>query len=59
MAIVQTIDSALEANIGKHGVSADALNAALGRAEAALDWLRARHADGALPLLKLAGKHDD
>ena len=59
MAIVQTIDSALETNIGKHGVSADALNAALGRAEAALDGLRARHADGGLPLLKLAGKHDD
>ena len=30
MAIVQSIDSALEKNIGPHGVAADALNAALG-----------------------------
>jgi glucose-6-phosphate isomerase len=59
MAIVQNIDNALEKNVGQHGVGADALKAALGRAEAALDWLRARHADGGLPLLNLAGKHDD
>jgi glucose-6-phosphate isomerase len=59
MAIVQTIDSALENNVGQHGVSAEALNTTLGRADAALDWLRARHADGGLPLLRLAGKHDD
>jgi len=59
MAIVQSIDGALEKNVGKHGVAADALNEALGRAEAAFDGLRARHADGGLPLLRLAGKHDD
>src|SRR5882757_8799485 len=59
MAIIQSIDNALEKNVGPHGVSADALQAALGRAEGALDWLRARHADGGLPLLRLAGKHDD
>jgi glucose-6-phosphate isomerase len=59
MAIVQNIDSALEKNVGQHGVGADALKAELVRAEAALDWLRARHADGSLPLLRLAGKHDD
>ncbi len=59
MAIVQSIDNALEKNIGQHGISADALKAALSRAEAALDWLRARHADAGLPLLRLAGKHDD
>jgi glucose-6-phosphate isomerase len=59
MPIQQTIDAALEKTIGAHGVSADALNAALGRAEGALDVLRARHADGALPLLRLPDKQDD
>jgi glucose-6-phosphate isomerase len=59
MPIVQSIDSALEANIGRHGVAADALNGALDRAEAALDWLRARHADGGLPLLNLPEAKSD
>jgi glucose-6-phosphate isomerase len=59
MAILQSIDGALEKNIGPHGVADDALNAALGRAQAALDWLRARHADGGLPLLRLPEKQDD
>lgn len=59
MAIIQSIDNALEKNIGPHGVADSALSAALNRAEGALDWLRARHADGGLPLLRLAGKHDD
>jgi glucose-6-phosphate isomerase len=59
MAIVQSIDSALEKNIGPHGVADKALNDALGRAGAALDWLRARHADGGLPLLRLPGSHGD
>ncbi len=59
MAIVQSIDSALERKIGSHGVSDKVLNAALARAEAALEALRARHADGGLPLLRLPGTHDD
>lgn len=59
MPIIQSIDNALEKNVGPHGVSESALKAALARAEAALVWLRARHADGGLPLLRLAGKHDD
>jgi glucose-6-phosphate isomerase len=59
MAIVQTLDSALETNVGKHGVAADALKAALGRTEAALGDLRVRHADGGLPLLRLPETHDD
>ena len=59
MALLQSIDSTLETNIGQHGVAAGALNATLARAEAALEGLRARHADGGLPLLRLAGKHDD
>jgi len=59
MALLQSIDSALETNVGKHGVADDALNAGLARAESALENLRARHADGGLTLLRLAGKHDD
>jgi glucose-6-phosphate isomerase len=59
MAILQSIDSALEKNIGPHGVGAEALNAALGRAQVALESLRARHADGGLPLLRLPDKQDD
>jgi glucose-6-phosphate isomerase len=49
MAIQQSIDSALERNIGPHGASDKALNAALERAEGALDALR----KGDLPLLQL------
>ncbi len=59
MPLIQSIDSALEKNVGKHGVADDVLQATLKRAEAALVGLRARHADGGLPLLRLAGKHDD
>lgn len=59
MPLIQSIDSALHDNIGQHGVSAEALDAALARAEGALDWLRARHADGGLPLLNLAGMTSD
>jgi glucose-6-phosphate isomerase len=49
MAIQQTIDHAKPANF------ADVLD----RAGEALAWLRARHADGKLPLLRLPEKHDD
>ena len=58
MAIKQSIDRALEQNIGAHGVSAKTYQATLDRTEAALDWLRARHADGSLPLLRLAESHE-
>src|SRR6478609_43877 len=59
MSIVQSIESAREERIGPHGVSADALKTALARAEGALDWLRARHADRSLPLLRLPETHSD
>ena len=59
MAIVQSIDSAREQRIGPHGVAEKALNDVLGRAEGALEVLRARHADGSLPLLWLPNTHDD
>src|SRR5215467_1758430 len=53
MSFVQSIDSAREERVGPHGIGADALKSALARAEGALDWLRARHADRGLPLLRL------
>ena len=53
MNIVPSIDSAREEKIGPHGIAADALKAALARAEGALDQIRARHADSTLPLLRL------
>ena len=59
MAMIQSIDSACEQRIGPHGIADKALNDALDRVGAALDWLRARHADGGLPLLRLPGTHDD
>ena len=53
MGVLQSIDNAREENVGPHGVKADALKAALTRAERALEWLRTRHADNGLPLLRL------
>src|SRR6476660_6278455 len=53
MSIVQSIESARQEHVGPHGVGTDALKSALARAESALDWLRTRHADGRLPLLRL------
>jgi glucose-6-phosphate isomerase len=55
----QSIDNAREERIGTHGVAAAALKDALARSAGALDWIRARHADGTLPLLRLPAKHDD
>ena len=59
MNIVQSIESAREEQIGSHGIGADVLKAALARAEGALDWIRARHADRTLPLLRLPETHGD
>src|SRR5471030_1893484 len=59
MAIVQSIDSARDKNVGPHGVSDAAFNAALQKAETALETLRARHADGGLPLLRLPEQTND
>ena len=55
----EPIDFARAEKIGPHGTTAAALADALKRTEPALAWLRARHADGALPLLRLPAKHDD
>jgi glucose-6-phosphate isomerase len=59
MPIVQSIDLARAERIGPAGVAEEALTEALGRTELALDWLRACHAEGSLPLLGLPGKTDD
>ena len=59
MAIVQSIELAREERIGAHGAPAAALSKTLERAGEALDWLRARHADGGLPLLRYPAKTDD
>ena len=59
MSLIQSISGALEKNIGPHGVSDKTLKETLDRAGAALDWLRTRHADGTLPLLKLPQARDD
>jgi glucose-6-phosphate isomerase len=59
MPFLQSIDNAREERIGAGGVSAAALQSTIERANEALDWLRARHADGGLPLLRLPAKQDD
>jgi hypothetical protein len=40
MPLIQSIDRALEKNLGKHGLSEKALHDALARAEGALEDLR-------------------
>ena len=59
MPLIQSIDSALEKNVGKHGVGEAALAGALARTEGALDRLREHYAEGTLPLLRLPEKQDD
>ena len=59
MPILQSIENALEKNVGAHGAAPAALDAMLERAQAGLENLRARHADGSLPLLRLPEKQDD
>src|SRR5260221_962680 len=59
MGIVQSIDSAREERIGPQGVSAASLNAALARAEEAINCLRARHGDRSLALLRLPETRTD
>src|SRR4029450_12430364 len=46
MALTQSIETARAERIGAEGVSAAAFDAALARTGAALDWLKARPADG-------------
>jgi glucose-6-phosphate isomerase len=59
MAVVQSIESARAERIGTAGVDGPVLDDALRRASEALEWLRARHADGGLPLLRLPATEND
>jgi glucose-6-phosphate isomerase len=59
MSFAWSIEHARAERIGPEGVTAPDLAEAIGRTGAALDWLRARHADGALPLLRLPSERGD
>jgi glucose-6-phosphate isomerase len=59
MPFIQSIETARAERIGGDGVAAAAFDDALKRSVEALDWLRARHDDGALPLLRLPAARDD
>jgi glucose-6-phosphate isomerase len=59
MPLVQSIDTARAERIGGEGVTAAAFADALARTADALDWLRARHGDGSLALIRLPGRRDD
>jgi glucose-6-phosphate isomerase len=59
MALLQSIDTARAERIGSEGCAAADLEAALERADGALSWLRERHRDGDLLLLRLPGARDD
>ena len=56
MPLVQSIDGARAERVGPHGVDRQAYDDALARSAGARDWLKARHADGKLPLLRLPEK---
>ncbi|MHA1113198.1 MAG: glucose-6-phosphate isomerase [Alphaproteobacteria bacterium] len=55
----QDIDGCLVGAIGAHGLEPATLAALIGECDAGLDRLRARHADGGMPLLRLPAERDD
>jgi glucose-6-phosphate isomerase len=59
MPFVQSIELARAERIGAEGVAVNDFAATLARSAEPLDWLRARHADGGLPLLHLPARRDD
>jgi glucose-6-phosphate isomerase len=59
MPFVQSIDNARRERIGSEGIDAAAFDDALSRTRDALAWLRSRHADGTLRLLRLPAERDD
>src|SRR5580704_12018780 len=59
MSLAWSIEHARAERIGAEGVAAHDLADAIGRTGQALDWLRARHADGGLPLLRLPAERGD
>jgi glucose-6-phosphate isomerase len=56
---VQSVDACFETRIGPDGLPRAAYEAALAATAPALAKLRARHADGSLPLLRLPERTDD
>ena len=59
MSLIQLIESAREATIGAEGVSDAALAEQLTAAREALAFVKARHDDGGLPLLRLPAETGD
>jgi glucose-6-phosphate isomerase len=59
MSLVQSIKMARAERIGDGGVSTALFNDTLARTAEALAWLKARHGDGGLPLLRLPEKTED
>ena len=59
MPLQQSIEMARAERAGSGGIDADAFADVLKRTAGALDWLRARHADGGLALLRLPAERGD
>src|SRR5258708_4191528 len=59
MPFAWSIEHARAERVGAEGVAATDLADAMGRTGEALGWLRARHADGSLPLLRLPTERGD
>ena len=59
MSFTQNIESARAETVGANGVAKAALDDALKRCADALAWVRKRHADQSLPLLRLPARIDD
>src|SRR5450631_766881 len=59
MPFAWSIEHARAERIGADGVTATDLADAIGRTGEALAWLRARHGDGSLPLLRLPAERGD
>ena len=59
MPLVQSIENARAESVGAGGVAAADFGDVLARTGEALAWLRAHHADGSLPLIRLPAKRDD
>ena len=59
MALSQSVEGCLEANIGKAGLSRPTLDRTLARLQPRLEFLREDYASGALPLLRVPEWRDD
>src|SRR5215467_12662663 len=59
MGLIQSIEAARASRIGREGAAEAALADSLARTAEALAWIRARHGDGGLPLLRLPEQMSD